>query len=128
MRRFIGTHTYSIALIGIVGALLGELVWGHSSSRRRSRTSARRRPSSRCREPLDEAFELQGRVYNIVTLGFLERHLAHGVDLQGTRIRSTPACRPRCVSLQTRKRRYVQHSLVLFAFARASWRACDRGG
>jgi hypothetical protein len=33
---------------------------------------------------LDAAFELQGRCYSIVTLGFLERYLAHGLDSQRT--------------------------------------------
>src|SRR6478672_6846620 len=64
---------------------------------------------ARYREPLDAAFELQGRIYYIVTLGFLERYLAHGVDSQRTNsVENTLGRRRAVLRLTELMRREIQ--------------------
>jgi hypothetical protein len=80
-------ESYWIALIGIAGALLGGALslWGQFRS---ASLTARREAEAvlaRYREPLvAAAFELQGRLYNIVKFRFLPRYLADGDESQRT--------------------------------------------
>jgi hypothetical protein len=79
--------TYWLALIGLGSALLGSVValWGQFRS---TALAARREAEAvlaRYREPLvAAAFELQGRLYNIVKFGFLDKYLLKGDDAQRT--------------------------------------------
>ncbi len=76
-----------LSIIALAGALLSTIisVWGQL----RTASLAARRESeavlARYREPLvAAAFELQGRLYNILEFGFLEKYLVHGDESQKT--------------------------------------------
>lgn len=76
-----------VAIIALVGALLSAAVslWGQL---RTTSLTARREAEAvlaKYREPLvAAAFELQGRLYNILTFGFLGKYLVNGDEAQKT--------------------------------------------
>lgn len=78
---------YAIALIGIAAALVGGALslWGQFRLASAAAGRDAEAVLARYREPLvTAAFELQGRLYNILTFRFLEKYLAHGDEAQRT--------------------------------------------